>query len=617
MTNDKRQSLQKLDSTQTHPRRKLARRKKRHRSSPKSPKERSSQASKPNSSENHNFRLLLVWLVIVFGVTSLGLNLYRLQILDAAKLSAKARNQQMVYLRPYVPRRPILDTKGNVLATDRLVYSLFAHPKLFKVPPEEIATKLSGILPEKSASDLLEKFGRRETGLRLAYSLNEGIADQITALGIDGLELIRQYSRFYPHQEMAAEVVGYANLEHQGQAGIEYTQENLLERSVLTVQLNRAGNGALMPSHLPEGFLNFDKLELQLTVDLRLQRAARLALKQQMSKYDAKRGAVIVMDVHDGSLLAMVCEPTYNPNRYYDYDVALFKNWAVSDLYEPGSTFKPINVAIALEAGVIEPNSTFYDSGSIKIEHWDIRNYDYSTRGARGRQNVTQILQYSSNVGMVKIVERLSASAFYDALERLGIKKSLGVDLAGETPGQLKSKNAFTATPVEAATASFGQGFSLTPLKLAQLHAAIANGGILVRPHVVKSLVDPEGKVHWQPELPTSNVFSPSTTQTVLEMMEKVVAKGNVRKYAAIDNYRVAGKTGTAQKASPNGGYYDGIKITSFVGILPVEDPQYVVLAVVDEPKGKKQVFGSTVAAPIVKSVMEAVIAIENLPPGN
>lgn len=614
MTNDKGQTTRKRPRRKQHPSKQATVRPSQKSSlvrAKKAPTVASNDISAPQP-----LRLFLVWAVMLAGALGLGLNLYRLQMLEAAELAEKARKQQMVYLRPYIPRRPIVDRRNNVLAMDRLVYKLYAHPKLFKISKEEIAAKLAGILGKKEAPELLEDFNKRESGIRLAHSLTEEVADQIKSLSLDGLELIRQYSRFYPHQEMAAEVVGYTDLEHHGQAGVEYSQEKWLERSVLTVQLSRAGNGALMPSHLPEGFLNFDKLQLQLTVDLRLQRAARLALKQQIKRYKAKRGTVIVMDVNDGSLLAMVCHPTYNPNQYYDYPVELFKNWAVSDLYEPGSTFKPINVALALEANKIQPGSKVHDSGMVQIGRWKISNYDYRTRGARGNLSIAQVLQYSSNVGMVKIMERLSPSAYYQALEKLELNKRVGIDLTGETAGQLKSKGQFTATPVEPATTSFGQGFALTPIKLAQLHAAIANGGTLVTPHVVKSLIDDQGQIHWQPELKSKQVFSPTNTQAVLEMMEKVVTKGSVREYAKIDRYRVAGKTGTAQKASPTGGYYDKIKITSFVGILPVEAPRYVVVAVVDEPKGK-QVFGANVAAPIVKSVMEAIISVENIPPGS
>ena len=540
-------------------------------------------------------------------------NLYRLQVTQAPVLEGRARRQQMVYLRPFVPRRSIVDRNGNVLATDRPAYTLYAHPKLFKMSKGEMAALLAPILG-KSSTDLEKRFNQKQSGIRISYALTEEVADQVARLQANGLELIQQYSRLYPQQDLAADVVGYVDVDHRGQAGVEYSKEDVLERAVRTLRLSRAGNGALMPDHVPEGFLHFDDLRLQLTLDSRLQRAARFALKQKIEQFGADRGSVIVMDVRDGSLLAMATEPTYNPNQYSKFDVGRFKNWALSDLYEPGSTFKPLNVAIALEAGAIQPDSMFNDTGQIQFGQWQIANFDFESKGGHGLISVSKILEYSSNIGMVRIIQQMKSKVYYSWLERLGLGQKVAVDLPFETAGQLKSERRFTAGPVNAATASFGQGFSLTPIQLTQMHAALANGGKLVTPHVVQGLFDSKGQIHWQPRHPAPrSIFSPKTTQAVIEMMENVVRQGT-GKNAQIPGYRIAGKTGTAQKASPTGGYYSNAKITSFVGIFPVESPRYVVLAVVDGPKGK-EAFGSTVTAPIVKSVVEALISIERIPP--
>jgi len=558
-------------------------------------------------------RLLLVWGILVSSCLGLGVNLYMLQIVKSPLLQQRARQQQMVYMRPFIPRRPIVDRNGNVLASDQATYTLYAHPKLFKVSKEDIAAKLAPIL-EQPPESLVKKFDQKSSGIRLAHAISEETADRIVKLHTDGLDLIQQYSRLYPQQDLAADVVGYVDGDHRGQAGVEYSQEKLLERPVQTVRLSRSGDGVLMPNHVPEGFLNADELRMQLTLDSRLQRAARLALKQKIKEYRAKRGAVIVMDAENGSLLALVSEPTYNPNQYYKSDVGLFKNWALSDLYEPGSTFKPLNIAIALEAGAIKPNSVFYDSGQIHVGGWQIKNAE---EGRNGPLNISQILQYSSNVGMVQVMRQMKPQVYYGWLERMGLGQMVGIDLPFESAGQTKSQEQFASSPIEPATTSFGQGFSLTPIQLVALHASLANGGKLVTPHVVRGLFDSQGKAHWQPRHPAARpIFSTRTTQTVLEMMEAVVQDGT-GKAAQIPGYRIGGKTGTAQKASPHGGYYSNAKITSFVGILPIEGShRYVVLAVVDEPQGEN-VFGSTVAAPIVKSVMEALITIERIPPAD
>ncbi|MDB9314060.1 penicillin-binding protein 2 [Spirulina sp. CS-785/01] len=583
-----------------------------------SPK-RSSRRRKPPKTKVHqhlaNNRLLVVWAVLLAGVGGLGLNLYNLQVVQSQQLARKAQQQQMIYMRPYIPRRPIVDRNGNVLATDRLVYTLYAHPNQFKRERAEIASALKPIIGQDIVT-LLEKFEQKESGIPIAYELSEEEADQVAALSWDGLELIRQYSRLYPQQELASEVVGYVDLDHKGQAGLEYTQERLLERNVRTLHLNRAGNGALMPNHVPEGFLEFDERRLQLTLDVRLQRMARSRLKQTIEKYNAKRGTVIVMDVRDGSLLSLVCEPTFDPNEYSKFPVKLFKSWAVTDLYEPGSTFKPINVAIALEEGAIQPDDLFEDKGKIVINGWPISNYDYLQEGGRGPITIEEILVHSSNVAMVDLIRHLDVRNYYNALLDIELLEKTGIELPSEGMGQLKSEEDFARIPVEIATAAFGQGFSLTPLKLAQLHAALANGGTLVTPHLIEGLVNGEGEIQdTPPPRPTKQIFSPETTRIVLNAMERVIEADSGER-ARIENYRIAGKSGTAQKASPDGGYLEYAKVVSFVTAFPVEDPKYLVLAVIDEPKGNG-IFGSTVAAPIVKSVMEALIALEGIPPSN
>jgi len=553
-------------------------------------------------------RVLLIWVMAILGGIGLVANLYRLQILEGAKLSKKAQQQQTTKLSPFVPRRPIADRNGNLLAIDRPVYTLYAHPKQFKKSPEVVAAKLAPILLQSSES-LLGKFRQKKSGIRLANGIKEETADLITKLQTNGLELLPDYARFYPQGELVADIIGYVDGEHRGQAGIEYSQENVLKRAIQSVQVNRSGNGAFMPDKIPEGFLQADDLQLQLTVDTRLQRAARLALKKQMQESQANRGTVIVMDVRDGSLLALVSEPTYDPNQYSQFDISLFKNWALTDLYEPGSTFKPLNIAIALDSGAVKSDDTFNDPGQIQIGDRIIKNAE---GGGQGTITIAQILQHSSNVGMVKIMRQVPPQVHYSWLEKMRLGSKTGIDLPFEALGQTKNAQEFTHSLIERATAAFGQGLAVTPIHLAQLHAAIANGGKLVTPHVVQGLFDSQGQMYWQPPFsPAQPLFSAETTQKVLAMMEIVVNQGT-GKTAKIPGYRIGGKTGTSQKASLRGGYSQA-RIASFVGILPIESPRYLVLAVVDEPKGS--VFGATVAAPVVKSVMEALITIERIPP--
>ncbi|MDJ0509017.1 MAG: penicillin-binding protein 2 [Crocosphaera sp.] len=556
------------------------------------------------------FRLLLVWLVLATGILGLGWKTYQLQIIQAEELQQKARSQQTVNIRPYIPRRSIIDSQGNILATDRLEYILYVHPIQFKESQTTVAAKLSEILETKTPQELIERFKQRKTGIPIARGLSEGVAREIDALSLDGIDVEETYSRFYPQEKMMADVVGFVDHERSGQAGIELSQEKLLKRDLESLSVQRTALGAILPNSLPDDLLKSNDWRVQLTVDMRLQRAARRALQQQLQKFNAKRGAVIVMDATDGSLLSLVCEPTFDPNEFYESPLQLLKNWTVSDLYEPGSTFKPINVALALEAGVIQANTVFHDSGLVKVDGWPIRN---ATLRGNGSINIAEILQTSSNVAMVHMMRRLKKEDYYNRLKQLDINQKTGIDLPGEVRGRLKSKEVFTKRSIEVATASFGQGFSLTPMKLVQLQGALANGGKLVTPHLVKGLVDVEGTLHWQPKYQSQEIISPKVSQQVVELMETVVDKGS-GKAAKTAGYRIGGKTGTAQKAGPRGGYLPNAKITSFVSILPVESPRYVVLVVVDEPQGANT-YGSTVAAPVAKLVMDALISLKGIPP--
>lgn len=567
----------------------------------------------PNPVQPTRKRLGLVWFVLILAAFGLACNLFRLQVVQGSMLRERALAQQTTSLNRSVPRRSIVDRTGNTLAMDRPVFSLYAHPAQFKQPKETVAYGLSPILGVQTL-DLIRKFNEADTGIKLDDTLSEEKADQIRALSIDGLDLTEAQQRIYPQKELFANIIGYVDVDQQGQAGIEASYQDLLTRKAIALDLSRSGDGSLLPGAIPDGYLKQDDLHLQLTLDMRLQRSARYQLRQKLQQYKAKRGAVLVMDVRDGSLLALVSEPSYDPNRYYEADVNLFRNWAVSDLYEPGSTFKPINVAIALEENAVSISDVFEDQGMIQVGGWPINNFDYKDVGGHGPLSVPQIVMRSSNVGMVHMMERLDPKVYYEWLQKLISQAPTGVDLPNDVAGQLKDREQFITAPIEAATTAFGQGgFSLTPLHLLQLQASLANGGTLVTPHVVRGLYTSQNELSWRPNLaPSRRVFSAKTAADVLSIMEQVVTDGTGQ-VAKIPGYRIAGKTGTAQKAGA-GGYAENGRITSFVGIFPVEMPRYVVLAVIDEPQGD-DAYGSTVAAPIVKSIIEALITIDQIPP--
>jgi cell division protein FtsI (penicillin-binding protein 3) len=554
-------------------------------------------------------RVFLVWSCLLVAVLGLAVRLGYLQLAQGDILSDMARTQQARQLDVNVTRRPIVDTQGTPLAVDRLVYTLYCHPALFRQPIGVVAQTLSPVL-DLPAAALAEELKSQQTGVRLVDDLSEDTARRIQQLRLDGLELIPAQQRFYPQQDLFSQIVGFINLDGEAQTGLEAEYRDRLK--LPAPKLPTVVGPTLPVSSLPT---ESAPQQMQLTLDSRLQRVAQEGLRKTLRQFAAKRGTVMVMDVHTGALRALAVEPTFDPNRYFDADLAWLKNWAITDLYEPGSTFKPINIAIALEAGAIAPDDTIYDEGQIEIGEWTIQNSDYEASGRSGTLSITEVLKYSSNLGMVHIMEQMPAADLYRWFEKLELDQPTGIGLPAENAGPLKDRNQFVNSYVDAATAAFGQGIVLTPIKLLQLQAALANGGYLVTPTVVEGMVDDRGNRTWQPTPTTpKRVFSAETTATVLKMMEAVVADGT-GKPAQIPGYRIAGKTGTAQKVNEFGEYGAG-RITSFVSLLPVEQPRFVVLAVIDEPAGD-DAYGSTVAAPLVKTVMESLVVLEGVPPSS
>ncbi len=566
--------------------------------------------AKPVNLPGYQGRLIWVWLALVLSQFGLLGRLFWLQVIDAPQLKQRAQAQRLTKLPPKISLHPIVDRNGNILAKDEPTFRLFAHPFLFKKDKTQIAEVVAPIV-NLSVEEVGKLFGSGDSGVPIARYLNSESADRLQALKLDGLELNQEWHRTYPQKDLMSGIVGYVNADHVGQAGLEYSLQSLLKAQPPSNLVSEDGRGNLLPNQFPSRPLNADQLTMKLTLDTRLQWSARTALYKKLNEFKAKRGSVIVMNVQDGSLLALASEPSFDPAQFYKADPALFRNWAIADLYEPGSTFKPINVAIALDAGAIQPDTVVFDEGHISVGGWPIQNNDGSAHGAI---NITKVLEVSSNIGMVHIMERMKRDIYYKYLKDIGLGEITGTDMPFETAGSMKEKAQFVDYPIEAATHSFGQGFSVTPVQMAQLHSAIANGGKMVTPHVTQGLFDPNGKQISKPNLiPPRRVFSEKTAASVRKMMDSVVQHGTGQP-AKIPGYRLGGKTGTAQKAA--GGTYQNSRITSFVSFFPTEAPKYVVFAVVDEPKGD-DAFGSTVAAPVVKAVLETLISVEGIPPSH
>ena len=563
-------------------------------------------------------RMRSVFALLCLGLIGLMGRMAWLQVFQATELEARARSVQTQRTQPLGTRRPIVDRTGRLVALDEERYRLWLHPRYFNLPgdeptlirpPADVAARLAPLLP-MSEEEILQRMGDRPSGIKLMDGLDPETATTIRAEGISGVDLESYPHRVYPQGELFANVVGFLNQDREPQAGLEQSRHQDLQRHEQARSLRRGADGTPLPDNLDAGVFFGDDLRLQLTLDARLQALAAKALADQVKTWKAQKGVAIVMDVTNGELLALASVPTYDPNSYWSFSPARFREWSVQDLYEPGSTFKPINLALALQEGAIQASGRVDDNGSVTIGGWPINNHD---RRANGLIDYATVLQVSSNVGMVKAMANLPSSTYWDWMSRLGLDARPDTDLPGAVAGQIKTKEQFTSQPIEPATASFGQGFSLTPLKLVQLHALLANGGRLVSPHITRGLragdaLAPAGSRQGKP------LLDPEVTQTVLAWMESVVEQGSGQGVKT-PGYRIGGKTGTAQKAL-NGVYVPGALICSFVATLPVEDPRYVVLVVVDEPKGDNA-YGSTVALPVAKSIIDGLLVIEKIPPSS
>lgn len=561
-------------------------------------------------------RLWAVYLLLAAGLSGLALRLAWVQVVQGPELLNRARAVQTQTITPLGRRRTIVDRQGSLVALDEERFTLWAHPRYFSFPgddisklrsPLDVARKLSSVLALPMA-DLVRAMEGRKSGVKLASDLDPETAQRVRELGISGIDLEAYPQRVYPQGSLFANVVGFLNLERVPQAGLEQSRNSDLRRHEATRQLRRGADGTPLPDGLKAGVLYGDDLRLQLTLDARLQQVAQMALTKQVKQWKAKRGVALVMDVRNGELRALASTPTYDPNQFWKFKPGLFREWSVQDLYEPGSTFKPINLAIALQENAIDPAGKVNDNGQLTIGGWPIFNHD---RKGNGLIDFPTVLQVSSNVAMVKAMQRVKPEKFWTWLHTLGIDTKPDTDLPGAVAGQLKPKEIFRTQPIEPATAAFGQGFNLTPLKLIQLHAMLSNGGKLVSPHITRGLRSGDDLA---PAPPASGLqlIRPEIAQTVLNWMETVVEKGS-GKGTYIPGHRIGGKTGTAQKAE-NGVYIAGARITSFVAHLPINDPRYVVLVVVDEPKGSNA-YGSTVAVPVARQIIEALLVIEKIPP--
>ncbi len=540
-------------------------------------------------------RIRLIGAVFALGFVLVGIRAFDLQVLQAQAWDERAERQHQKSI-PLTPQRgTIFDSNGEELAVSVNVDSIFAEPR--KIEDRNAAAKQLAKALDLPYKDVRAKLTGNGSFAWLKRQVSPSQGARVHELELKGVGAIKEPRRFYPNANIAAQLIGFTGLDPKGLEGLEleYDKQILGRGGYLVMERDGHGRGIGTGSPQIQGATRGH--DLYLTLDKNLQYIAERELAEGLKKTEAKAGTVVMLEPTTGRILAMANQPEYNPNALSRYKPSQWRNRAICDSFEPGSTFKVFLMAAALNEAVISTKQKIdCENGVFRVGGKDIHDHK-----PHGKMNPLEIIKYSSNIGSAKIGKLLEREAFYSYIRDFGFGQKTGIDLPGEVSGLLRPSNMWFE--VDLATISFGQGISVTPLQLVAATAAIANGGYLMEPYVVERIVDSEGQttMQHQPRV-TRKVVAQDVAQTVVRMMETTTEEGGTATNARVPGFRVAGKTGTAQKVdSVTGGYSVDKRVASFVGFLPAEAPRLVMLVMIDEPQKVK--YGGLVAAPIFSRI--------------
>lgn len=537
----------------------------------------------------------------------LGFRLFQKQIMEHNIYAASAENQYIVKQNLPAVRGQIYASDMFPLATNIEYYQVLAVPKNIK-NPDEVASKLAPILG-MAKNDIFDLINNSKSYLPpLKHGLTEAQGDKIAALKISGVTVLPEAARVYPEGQLASQILGFVNKEGDGQYGIEgfYNEE-----------LKGYGGEILAEKDIKGRFFNIgEKINPQngadfiLTIDHAVQYQAEQVLAEAIKKYQADSGSIVVMDPKNGKILAIAGNPTYDPNKYNEVSQekqGVFNNPVIANAWEPGSVFKPLIMAAAINEGKIQPDTTQVFGASVKVDSYDIHT---STNEAYGKETMTNVLEHSDNVGMVWVSQQIGKETEYQYVKNFGFGRKSGIELSTEAEGKVDDVKKWSNA--QAATISFGQGITVTPIQLVTAVASIANGGHLMKPYIVSETHEANGHIDQRQPQEVKQVLSNETANKVKDMLVSVVENGHGKK-AAVAGYKVAGKTGTAQVPKPGGGYYDDRHVGSFVGFAPADDPRFAMLVRLDQPKNVD--WAESSAAPTFGEMAKWLLQYCGVPP--
>ena len=544
-----------------------------------------------------------------------------LQIVQGDALAQRMRDQSGYEFRIQSLRGAILDRSGKELAVSSMTKSLFVDPKhVFDAhTPEEIAADIAPLIGLKE-QDILDDIARGGGFVwvkrRLEHTEYEAVRNVIREKGYsDCLGFQNEAKRYYPNDALAANVIGFVGTDDEGLDGVEQALDPLLKGEIREERLTVDGQRRPILDSIFAGRRvyggDYCKTAV-LTIDSTIQFMVEQEIDRAMAETNPDSITAIVMDPKTGEVLAMASRPSYNPNRFWEYPQENWKNRAVAFIYEPGSTFKAVIAGAALQEAIVTPNQVFFDPGYVMVSGRRIQNWSNESYGA---VTFTDIVKKSLNTGFAQVGLSLGAEKMMHYTRVFGFGERTGIDLPGEEEGILF--NADDMRDSDIATTAIGQSIAVTPLQLVTAMAAIANGGTLMHPYIVREIRNPDGSIY-EERAPREirRVLEPTVDRTLIGLLEQVVASGGGKK-AGVKGYRIAGKTGTAQKIRrETAGYLEGRYIASFCGFAPVEDPIFTVLVMIDDPRGG-DFYGGQIAAPVASRIFTQLLRYAHVEPSS
>ena len=546
---------------------------------------------------------LRCWFVVclfLLCVIALSSRSVYLQLLAGESLREKGDEVAVRIVNVPAHRGALMDRNGEQLAISTPVDSIWAEPRKVLIEDKKYLLALARLLdmPQQKLKNFLTDRIKRDF-VYLKRHAHPSLVEEIKNLGVKGVSTQSEYKRYYPAAEVTAHILGYTNVDDQGQEGIELAYDKILKgkpgkKRVLKDRLGRIVRNieSVMPSE--------SGTELKLSIDKRIQYLAYREIVAAAKHHEAKSGSLVMLDVKTGEVIAMVGHPSFNPNNR-SWSKNTTRNRIVTDVYEPGSIMKVFTVAAGLESGIFTPQTIIDTSPGV----FKVGKHSISDHHNYGHIDVTTIITKSSNIGASKIALALKPEYFYEVLNRFGFGQTTGSGYPGERAGILRLFNTWSEQDI--ASLSYGYGVQVTPLKLAQTYSIIANNGIMLPVSFIKTN-KPKTR---------ERVIAENIAKQIRDMLETVVSSEGTASRAAIKGYRVIGKTGTVHKYDPRGGYFADRYRSLFVGIVPASNPRFVTVVTIDEPNKEKGHYGGAVAAPIYSKVMEGTLRILNVPPDN